>query len=144
MKAVGEHKVFGEHDFISSCERPDKSLSRQIQFLPVAGLFLVSDKCEFDMTLSMSNVTERLACVCVRLCINSGAEVCRKKMEKQNCRSIVDNDKQKGRKNKKKVAIAKPSYDFTNWGQRGHREGLAEEEGNERCFMALSCRQTEP
>lgn len=39
---------------------------------------------------------------------------------------------------------AKLARHFTNWGQGGHREGLAEEEGRQRCFMALSCRQSKP
>lgn len=60
----------------------------------------------------------------------------------------VDFQKKKKKKcmkrDNKEVVTATPCCHFTNRGQKGHRVGLAEEEGKERCFMALSCRQTEP
>lgn len=80
------------------------------------------------------------ACVCVLIAEQRCAE---RKWKNKIAVTLLIISKKAGKT--KKVAIAKPSYDFTNWGQRGHGEGLAEEEeGNERCFMVLSCRQTEP
>lgn len=76
MKAVGVQKVFWEHDFISSSQSPDKTLSHRIQFPPAASLSAASHKCEFDMTLSKSDVM-KMQHVCVRVCIKSGAKVCR-------------------------------------------------------------------
>lgn len=48
------------------------------------------------------------------------------------------------KRDNKEVVTATPRCHFTNRGQKGHGVGLAGEEGKERCFMALSCRQTEP
>lgn len=67
-------EVFGKHDSISSYQSPDKTLSHQIQFLPVARLSSASDKCEFDMTLSKSDVT-KMQHIYVGALI--GAKVCR-------------------------------------------------------------------
>lgn len=74
LKTVGVQKVFGEHDSISSSQSPYKTLSHQIQFPPVASLSTASDKCEFDMTLSKSDVMkmQRIS-VCLCVCINRGA-----------------------------------------------------------------------
>lgn len=58
-----------------------RPLSHQIQFPPVASLSAASDRCEFDLTLSKSDVTKMLQ-VCVSL--NRGAKVRRQitKMDK--------------------------------------------------------------
>lgn len=56
----------GAHDSLSSTWSSDKTLSHQIQFPPVASLSAASDKCEFDMTLSKSDVMKmHHICVCV-------------------------------------------------------------------------------
>lgn len=56
LKAVGVHRVSEEHNSSSSSQSPDKTLSHQIQFPPVSSLSTASDKCEFNMTLSKSDV----------------------------------------------------------------------------------------
>lgn len=72
------------------------------------------------------------------------------KMDKTGCNvavSYVDKGAKCVEENKsetEKEVTAKLARHFTNQGQGGHREGLGEEEGRERCFMALSCRQSEP
>lgn len=64
-------KVLREHDPISSSQSPDKTLLHQIQFPPVVGLSTASDMCEFDMTLSKSDVM-KMRHVCARV----GVGVC--------------------------------------------------------------------
>lgn len=54
MEALGLQKVFVDPD--SSSQSPDKTLPQKIQFPPVARLYTTSDKCEFDTTLSKSDV----------------------------------------------------------------------------------------
>lgn len=62
--------VFGKHEFISSSQRRGKTLSHEIQFPPLARLSTASDKCEFDMTLSKSDVRKmQHICVCARACV---------------------------------------------------------------------------
>lgn len=53
------------YDSLSSTQSLDKTLSYEIQFPPVASMSGVSDKREFDMTLSKTDVMKtQHVCVC--------------------------------------------------------------------------------
>lgn len=69
LKAAGVRTVLRKQDFISSFWSTDKALWQQINFFFPLGTF--SDKWEFDMTLSKSEVMKmQPACACVCIAVS--------------------------------------------------------------------------
>lgn len=91
LKAVGVHKVLEEHDSLSSSQSPDKTLSHQIQFPPVARLSTASDKCELDMTLSKSDVMkmQHVWCLCALTAVGKGVQTGNKETKKNGSMLLV-------------------------------------------------------
>lgn len=125
---------------------PRQAPWHQIQFLPVACLPNASDKCEFDMTLSKSDVME-MHLAYIYLCFNNRRSVREGTKTNNTAVTLLETRVNVNQGKKAWREVQKGSNTILSFhklkAERTQRGGL-EEEGKERCFMVLSCRQTKP